>query len=267
MNIRRENRVCSLHFNGGRKTGKLDIPVIFPWTNKPRQSPKKRMLSCSEAPQSSTSLQELLREVVSQHVSDDDDDCDELLTDVLTYDDVRDEVDGAIIDEHHEQVTVKDASTNTDTVSFSDVGIQSVALMAHVDVQTDEINIKDAEIQATVTTEEASTDVNTKLLNNKDVSTSTDDLCAPLAQFSLETFKDDDKAIRFYTGFASYKCFMICFNFLGPAVATLCYHEKSSGKEASFMGRNEYFLTLCRLRAGLKKQDLAYRFGISQSTV
>ena len=74
------------------------------------------MLSCSEAPQSSTSLQELLREVVSQHVSDDDDDCDELLTDVLTYDDVRDEVDGVIIDEHHEQVTVKDASTNTVTV-------------------------------------------------------------------------------------------------------------------------------------------------------
>ena len=154
------------------------------------------------------------------------------------------------------------------------MGIQSVALMAHVDVQTDEINIKDAEIQATVTTEEASTDVNTKLLNNKDISTSTDDLCAPLAQFSLETFKDDDKAIRFYTGFASYKCFMICFNFLGPAVATLCYDEKSSGKEASFMGRhrsltplNEYFLTLCRLRAGLKEQDLAYRFGISQSTV
>ena len=219
-------------------------------------------------------MQELIQEVISEHVSDDDDNSNELLTDMLTYDDVQDEVDDIIIDDDHEQVTVKDASTNTDLVTSSDVGIQSVALMVHIDVQTDEIDIKDAEIQATVTTEEASVDVNTKFLNNKDVSISTEDLCAPLAAFRLETFKDDDKAIRSYTGFPSYKCLMICYNFLGPAVAALCYHERSSGKEASFMGHhrsltpsNEYFLTLCRLRAGLKEQDLAYRFGISQSTV
>ena len=41
---------------------------------------------------------------------------------------------------------------------------------------------------------------------------------------------------------------MICFNFLGPAVATLCYNAKESGKEATFKGRsrsltplNEFF--------------------------
>lgn len=34
----------------------------------------------------------------------------------------------------------------TDPVSFSDVGIQSVILMVHVDVQTDEINLKNTEI-------------------------------------------------------------------------------------------------------------------------
>ena len=83
-----------------------------------------------------------------------------------------------------------------------------------------------------------------------------------ILQLSLETFKDADKAIWFYTGFP---CFMIYYNFLGPPVATLCYHEKSNGQEASFMGHhrsltplNEYFLTLCRLRTGLKEQDLAY---------
>ena len=67
---------------------------------------------------------------------------------------------------------------------------------------------------------------------------------------------------------------MICFNFLGPALAALSYHEKNSGKETSFMGRhrsltplNEFFLTFCRLRVGLKQQGLAYRFGISLSTM
>ena len=39
------------------------------------------------------------------------------------------------------------------------------------------------------------------------------------------------------------------------------------GRHRSLTPLNEYFLTLCRLRAGLKEQDLAYRFGISQSTV
>ena len=144
----------------------------------------------------------------------------------------------------------------------------------HVYVQTDESETKDAEIQATVITEEASTDINTKLLGDKDVSTSTDDLDVPSHRFSIEAFKDDDKAIWFYTGFPSYMCLMICYNFLGPAVAALFNYKKSCGKEASFMGHhrsltpfNEFFLTLCRLRAGLKEQDLAYRFCISQSTV
>ena len=186
-------------------------------------------------------MQELIQEVISQHVSDDDN-SNELSTDTLTYDDVQDEVDDIFIDDDHEQVTVKDASTNTDLVTSSDVGIQSVALMVHVDVQTDEIDKKDAEVQAIVTTEEASTDVNTKLLNNKDVSTLTEDLCAPLAELRLETFKDDDKAVRFYTGFPLYKRLMIYYNFLGPAVAALCYHESSSGKEASFMGRHRSLL-------------------------
>ena len=39
-------------------------------------------------------------------------------------------------------------------------------MMVHDDVQTDEIETKDAEIQATMTMEEASTDINTKLLLN-----------------------------------------------------------------------------------------------------
>ena len=200
-------------------------------------------------------MKQLVDEVVSGHVSEDEgSDEYELLTEVLHCDDnVQDaEVDGVIISE---QVTVTDAFTNTDQVSFSDVGIQNAAVLVHVDVQTDESETKDAEIQATVITEEASIDINTKLLGDKDVSTSTDDLDVPSHHFNTEVFKDDDKAIQFYTGFPSYMCLMICYHFLGPAVAALFYYEKSCGKEASFMGChrsltpiNEFFLTLCRLR-------------------
>ena len=198
LNIRRENtpinqnsRVCSLHFKDGKKTGKSDVPVIFSWTKKPRKSPKKRTIPCSETPQSSVSVQALIHEVISKHTLDEDN-CDEMLTDLLPCDNVCDV---------SEQATVTDTSTNTDPVpkpvpkpvSLSDVGIQSVVMMVHDDVQTDEIETKDVEIQATVTTEEASTDINTKLLNDKNVSTSTDDLGAPLTQFCVEAVKDDNK--------------------------------------------------------------------------
>lgn len=76
--------------------------------------------------------------------------------------DVQDaEVDDVIIGE---QFTETVAFTNPDMVSFTDVAIQGAAVIVHVDVQTDESETKDAEIQATVITEEASTDINSKLL-------------------------------------------------------------------------------------------------------
>ena len=164
-----------------------------------------------------------------------------------------------------EQLKVIDASTNTDLLNFSDVDIQNVAVMEHPDVKTDEFETKDAENQGTVIEVDASTDMNTKLLGDKDVDTSTDGLDASLNQFRIEGFKDDDKPMQFYTGFPSCMCFMICYNYLGLAVAVLFYHERSCGKEASFEGHlkcltplNETFLTLCQLRLVLMEQDLAY---------
>jgi len=225
----------------------MDVPVNFAWTKVHRPSPKKRTISCNETPQSIGTVEELVQEIVGQYVSDDDDDeWTEIFTDTQIGDHLQDtEVDNVV----SEKITVSDVSTNTDPVCFKD---QNVAVMVHADVQTTEIDTKDAEIQATVINKEASTEINTKLLNDKNASTSTDDLETPLTQFCVETFKDDDKAIRFYTGFPSYMLLIVCYNFLDPAVAHLCYHEKRSGKEASFMGRqrsltplNEFFLTLC----------------------
>ena len=93
---------------------------------------------------------------------------------------------------------------------------------------------EDAEVQAVVTTEEASKDTNPGLLN----STTTDDLNVPATQFSIESVKHDDKAILFYTGFPPYILLLTCFNFLGPAAMVLCYDKKSIDPEASFVGRH-----------------------------
>ena len=68
---------------------------------------------------------------------------------------------------------------------------------------------------------------------------------------------------------------MICFNYLGDAVNHLIYPGSASNPstisrtktQRALSARNEFFMTLCRLRCGLLEQDLAFRFQISQSTV
>ena len=95
----------------------------------------------------------------------------------------------------------------------------------------------------------------------------------------------DDKMIQFYTGFASYKLLKVCFDFLGPAVDNLNYwgqgndfmiYDNTVDGDKSFQPKghhqilrpiDEFFLVMIRLRLGLLEKDLAYRFGISQSTV
>ena len=69
-----------------------------------------------------------------------------------------------------------------------------------------------------------------------------------------------------------------CFDYLGPFVNHLKYWSSSGGTDQSSMKYNtgrkrklppleEFFLVLVRLRLGLLEQDLAYRFGVSQSTI
>lgn len=66
---------------------------------------------------------------------------------------------------------------------------------------------------------------------------------------------------------------MVFFNFLGSSVNKLYYwssgtEEKSNKWRSRILSAlNEFFPTLVRLCVGLLEQDLAYRFGISKSTV
>ena len=66
---------------------------------------------------------------------------------------------------------------------------------------------------------------------------------------------------------------MVYFNFLGSSVNKLYYwssgtEEKSNKWRSRILSAlNEFFPTLVRLCVGVLEQDLAYRFGISKSTV
>ena len=99
------------------------------------------------------------------------------------------------------------------------------------------------------------------------------------AKFTLSNIKGDDSKLAFYTGFPAFSTLKAFFNFLGPAVDNLKYSKKQEEADVLSGAENkrcrqrtlppleEFFMTLVRLRLGLAEQDLAYRFGISQSTV
>ena len=74
--------------------------------------------------------------------------------------------------------------------------------------------------------------------------------------------------------------FKACFDVLGPAAYRLTYWDSSTTAEAGDAEKgtkgcnrklscpiDEFLLVIVRLQAGLFETDLAYRCGVSQSTV
>ena len=91
-----------------------------------------------------------------------------------------------------------------------------------------------------------------------------------LETFRLDHISHDERLVRSYTGFPSYAIFVAFFNFLGPAVNHLMYWGTKAGshsRKKKLDPINGLFLTLIKLRLNLTEQDLAFRFGISTSTV
>ncbi|PFX15204.1 THAP domain-containing protein 4 [Stylophora pistillata] len=97
-------------------------------------------------------------------------------------------------------------------------------------------------------------------------------------EFSIESVKENDKLIRFYTGFENDEMFSSALDFLGrEAASMLDYHNTEdlkdlksrykSGPSRVLSIENEFFMVLCRLKAGLLEEDLTTRFGVSQSVV
>ena len=276
----------------GKKKGKSDIPVIFAWVKPPRVSrAASRTQLLPETPICHSKKQQpggitrkSSKEAQLQHSENIEQSAEDILKDIQ---DQQPELEHRVLESMVAEYEVCDSSpgsedqssnisekidvaTNTCHYLDEDVGIQNVPFTLETDVQATVV-MDDASVQAVVATEDVSTETS-KLVAG--VGVKTDDLEMDTTPFCLEAIKEDEKAITFYTGFTSYMHLMICFNFLGPAVATLCYNAKEGGKEATFKGRsrsltplNEFFLTVCRLRLGLCEQDLAYRFKISQATV
>ena len=88
--------------------------------------------------------------------------------------------------------------------------------------------------------------------------------------FRIEDILGDDKLVSFYTGFISYRVFSAFFEFLGPVVDNLNYwgdreRVRKKNRPRKLSPKNQFFLTLVKLKLNLKLKDLAFRFGISSA--
>ena len=144
--------------------------------------------------------------------------------------------------------------------------------------KNDSVNTKDASTLTAVVGEEIEALVNECELLRRDLADCQSKLKAAELQISSVIY--DDKKIQFYTGFATYKLFKACYDFLGPAVENLNYwdsgkdaesvaggEKRSKGQPRTLSPIDEFFLVMIRLQLGLLEKDLAYRCGISQPTV
>ena len=96
--------------------------------------------------------------------------------------------------------------------------------------------------------------------------------------FRLEKIKQSDNLIKFYTGFPDFATLMIFYEEILKDDAEEMRMWKGKNSKDIFdefkCGRlhklpllEQFFMTLVRLRLGLLKVDIAYRFSVSQSTV
>ena len=243
--------MCSAHFKNN-KTEKSDVPVIFAWTKPPsargthaasrteQSSYQKPPFAFLKKQQPGRITQKSSKEARLQYSENIEHSVEDILKDIQ---DQQPELEHQVLesmvaeyevhdsspgneDQCYSMPAKIDAATNTCHYLDEDVAIQNVPFTLETDVQATVI-VDDASVQAVVATEDVGTETS-KLVAG--VGVMTDDLEVDTTPFCLEAIKEDDKAITFYTGFTSYMHLKVCFNFLGPAVATLCHNAKESGK-------------------------------------
>ena len=93
---------------------------------------------------------------------------------------------------------------------------------------------------------------------------------------SIESIKDNEKLLCFYTGFPTYVTFEQCLRLIDPGLngKNIIYSRKKANARSKRLSHNkklsvenEFLMMLVRLRLGLFVEDLAIRFGISKSSV
>ena len=231
-------RICSAHFEGGKKKYSWQLPSIFPWTKpcKERKLPTRRGLGCND--------------VMSE-------------TDLAVGAEFEFEaVEADVVKDSTETVESETLSVEANNVLSAEF-ICTMSQETQTDTNGDKCKEqKEMEEQIKILQEKISA---LKIEVHK-------------REFCIKRFQNDNESISFYTGFPNYETLMACFEFVANKAQNMSYGKydrklfntsplQSPGAARSLSLLDEFFLVLVRLRLGLLERDLADRFGISESSV
>lgn len=81
---------------------------------------------------------------------------------------------------------------------------------------------------------------------------------------SINRYKEDDKSIKFYTGFESYKKFQFVYSTLSPMAHKIRYYRSNV---VNLSTEDQFFLTMMKIRQNKCNFELSKFFNISETTV
>ena len=239
-------RICSEHFDGGKKINRKHLPSLFPWskTTVERRELKRISPSKEEGKAKKRKVTTESREVHIETEPIDDNACD---------------IEGGPVDFDGSCVSFRTVSTQTD---------QSVQCVA---TQTDQLVELCVEKDRTKELEQEIERLKKEVLKLKhEIDNS---------RFDIDKFKDKPEDIAFFTGFSDYDTMMLCYDIVKEPAKNLSYgsHKRSvynvqsaysqPGRPRKLSTFQEFVIVLMKLRLGLFNRDLAHRFRVSMTFV
>ena len=218
-------RICSSHFEGGKKIDRKHLPSIFPWT-KAKQS--RRPLQGIELSVINESFTRNLKENVSlghamatKTTNETRVECSaDMVEDANTFKFQQQE----LPQEFFYRSSFADAATQTDVSDFSVNGHENSIRELNETVEKLSRELKQLQCQ---------------LEQHK---------------FDIENYKDSPKDIAFYTGFQDYETLLLCYSLVEDAAKNINYGSHTKLTDDSKLGRprklscfNEFILVCMKL--------------------
>ncbi|KAH8031574.1 hypothetical protein HPB51_019195 [Rhipicephalus microplus] len=262
------HRVCGAHFEGGKKTYMNRVPTIFPL--RPQKVERRRPLirTQPELPNSPTVAPQHDPEVSGSAITSSSSDSEDTAQQsTLLMDHAYSSQESS-----YDQLAKKVACQNN---IITELAEKAEAAYAHVE------------------------ELNSQLKRSQQDHAEAKKLCDRLQQknrclrlelscmqkkvkrckaeatqkidITYEALVEDEKKLRYYTGFTSRKSFDSFWSLLEPDEKKLRFWQmkETENEDRNFILplKTQLVLVLMRLRLGLDGLDLAYRFGVSTSTV
>lgn len=231
-------RICSAHWNGGRKLSRSHLPSIFPWSKKNNE---RRILHRTDTTVDSGGKK---RKVDLSSTEMDE------------------------VPNPENEVSVLECTLDSNdlpALSFCDAETQTEITGELLDRLEGELKQTGVEKERLAKEKDELTRESKRLQH-----------AVQNPKFDISKFKERDEDVEFYTGLPHWDALMLLYGMLHDKAQNLnygTYEKKDTGSEQK-LGRpramstfEEFTLTLMRLRLGSFQKDLAHRFNVSEATV